>query len=195
LERRARQAAYPALHRHVWSIVEVTRWLAKFPKKAIDCVPVLLESTEILPELASIPSQSQGELDPCSARVFAVDDDMDNCECIAMALEKLQIRTAYETNSERALAELIQEPRDLIVLDVDMPGLDGIGLYQRLRSQTGDIPVIFLSGLTSTEVRLRELPPGNFAFVSKPYNLASLALTASTMLLRSRLSKLQYIQS
>jgi len=91
---------------------------------------------------------------------------------------------------EAALSQLEKSTFDFIVLDVDLRGMDGFQLHERLRRvpHHRETPILFLSALISTRGRLQELPPGNQAFLAKPYNLTALSLQALTMILRRRVA-------
>ena len=185
---RARISNLPVLHRTGIAALEVARWLRKTPAKAEVAIPALKELQILLNEWTECEDVSQiGDL--AGATIFAVDDDIDNCECISMALEKLEFQTKYSVASKQALAQLENTPVDLIVLDVDLPQMDGFELYRCLRETAphAETPVIFLSALISTQSRLDELPPGNHAFLSKPYNLTILGAKATAMILGKRL--------
>jgi CheY-like chemotaxis protein len=186
---RARETNLPAMHRASAAGLELTRWLRKTPGKVAATLPALAEILTLLSELADARTRAQEIADPAGATIYAVDDDIDNCECIAMAFEKLEFQTKYSVASKMALTQLKAAPADLVVLDVDLPQMDGFELYARLRKipSHAETPVLFLSGLTSTQARLEELPPGNHAFLSKPYTLTVLGAKATAMILRSRL--------
>jgi DNA-binding response OmpR family regulator len=121
-----------------------------------------------------------------------VDDDVDNCECIAMALEKASMQTRYAIKPDVALNELAKASCDLIILDVDLGGdIDGFELHSRIRrlAHHQETPVLFISGHTGTPERIAELTGEQGAFVQKPYNLNELTLHALTVILGARLNK------
>jgi two-component system sensor histidine kinase BarA len=138
------------------------------------------------------PDTAKAVGDPGGATVYAVDDDVDNCECIAMALEKATLQTRYAIKAEVALTELGKGPCDLIILDVDLGGdIDGFELHRRIRQMPHHhhTPVLFVSGLTGSPERIAELTGERDAFVQKPYNLNELTLHALGAVLRSRLER------
>ena len=123
------------------------------------------------------------------ALVYAVDDDVDNCECIATAFEKIALQTKYSVRPEAALEQIAANPCELIVLDVDLPGMDGFEVHSRIRKMPSRAltPIIFLSGHLSTIERLAALADENTQFVAKPYNLSELSLRALTRIVEARL--------
>jgi DNA-binding response OmpR family regulator len=117
---------------------------------------------------------------------------VDNCECIAMALEKATLQTRYAIKAEVSLAELAKQPCDLIILDVDLGGdADGFDLYARIRKlkHHRKTPVLFVSGLSGTPARIAKLTGERDAFVQKPYNLNELTLHALSAILKHRLAQ------
>ena len=178
----------PALAAEASACRDVTRWLRKAPTRVAEAAPALAEGITLLKDLAGLRMGSREIADPAGAMIYAVDDDVDNCECIAMTFEKLAFQTRYTVRSDIALEQMVLSSFDLIVLDVDMPGMDGFQLHERLRGapQHLETPILFVTALISTRGRLEKLPPGNHAFLAKPYNLTALSLKALTMILRRR---------
>lgn len=128
-------------------------------------------------------------LEASGALVYAVDDDVDNCECLASAFEKVALQTKYSVRPEAALEQIAEHPCELIILDVDLPGMDGFELQAQIRQMPGHshTPIIFLSGHLSTIERLAALDGANNEFVAKPYNLSELSLRALTLIVEARL--------
>jgi len=83
------------------------------------------------------------------ARILIVDDYQSNVELLRRWLMSDGFDVLTATSGHAALAAIAEHPPDLILLDVDMPELNGFGVRQRLKEDpaTSDIPVIFLSGL------------------------------------------------
>ena len=146
------------------------------------------EAAKLLVELSEV-GQPGRISDPAGALVYSVDDDPDNCECIAMAMEKMALKTRYAMKPEIALADLAKLPCSIITLDVDLPGMDGFELFDRIRAMDlhRDTPIIFLSGLISTKERIASLPGVRHSFVAKPYNLNELGVVTLAMILKERL--------
>jgi CheY-like chemotaxis protein len=178
-----------AAHRLSGVCADVAVWLRKNPFKIPSTLPVLEKAHELLALLMD-PSTSASVGDPGGSIVYAVDDDVDNCECIAMALEKATLQTRYAMKAEVSLTELAKEPCDLIILDVDLGGdVDGFDLHARIRQlkHHRNTPVLFVSGLSGTPVRIAELTGERHGFVQKPYNLNELTLHALSAILKHRL--------
>src|SRR5687767_318801 len=73
---------------------------------------------------------------PAVANVLIVDDDLDGCEPVARALERMGHRVACAPNGREALAALVANgnPVELVILDIRMPQMDGMKLLEVMRS-------------------------------------------------------------
>lgn len=102
--------------------------------------------------------------------ILIVDDSPENLTVLGELLQPFyEVRAA--TTGARALMIASAEPHpDLILLDVVMPGMDGYEVFQRLRASpsTGDIPVIFVTGMDSTEAEMHGLEAGAVDYITKP---------------------------
>jgi CheY-like chemotaxis protein len=127
--------------------------------------------------------------DPATARIYAVDDDPANCESIKLAMETASMRTTCALDPIEALAELTEQPFDLIFVDVNMPGMDGFELCRQLRETPlhAATPIVFLSGLATVEHRTQSAVSGGTDFIAKPFNLYELTVKALTHILRAQM--------
>ena len=117
-------------------------------------------------------------------QVLIVDDNPENLTVIGeLLLPHHAVRAA--NSGERALRLALLAPRpDLILLDVMMPDMDGYTVLQRLRSrsETADIPVIFLTALDSAEDEERGLQLGAMDYITKPIRAPILLARVRTQL-------------
>src|SRR6266699_2228390 len=88
--------------------------------------------------------------------------------------EPVLLQSAFDGKSGLALA--LSFAPDLILLDVDMPGLDGFEVCRRLKGSklTVEIPIIFLSGASQTEEKIKGLDLGAIDYITKPFDVAEL---------------------
>lgn len=107
-----------------------------------------------------------------SARVLVVDDILPNVKLLEakLAAEYYDVLTA--TNGEDALKRVAQDSPDIVLLDVMMPGMDGIEVCRRIKAnpETAHIPVVMVTALTDAQDRVRGLESGADDFLSKPVN-------------------------
>lgn len=108
-------------------------------------------------------------------RVLLVDDDPHIQTTNAAFLKKKGYEIYQAETGTEALRIAETTALDGVVLDVDIPGMDGITLCRRLRELSG-IPVIFLSAYAQTDDRIKGLIAGGDDYLGKPYSLVELEL-------------------
>jgi|SRR5690242_1478236 len=78
-------------------------------------------------------------------------------------------------NASQALAAVVQKGPDVILLDVRMPGVDGLSLLKSLREMGVQTPIFVMTGYDSTQVALEALESGATGYLPKPFDLVHLA--------------------
>jgi signal transduction histidine kinase len=114
--------------------------------------------------------------DLAKATVLIVDDNAVVRETIGGVLEGQGYDLIYAENGPEALARAAEQPPDIILLDVMMPGMDGFDVCRRLRADPhlAGIPIVFVTALDDRDSRLRGLELGADDFLSKPIDWAEL---------------------
>lgn len=114
------------------------------------------------------------------ASIIIVDDERKNVTILERLLSRAGFANVFSTTDPRSAAELCeQHPPDLILLDYNMPHMDGIELLARLKSIIGagsHVPVIMLTGDMSMDTRRRALEAGAVDFLTKPFNNVEVVL-------------------
>jgi len=105
-------------------------------------------------------------------KLLIADDDESNRELLRRRLERLGYEVTVCGNGLDALERVRNEPFDLVLLDLLMPGLDGRDVLARMKSEPGiqDIPVIMISALDQIEGIVRCIELGAEDYVAKPFN-------------------------
>lgn len=122
----------------------------------------------------------------CAVRtIYHVDDDPDFLEEVRAALSPLYAVRSF-VDPRRLRKAVRSEPPDLLLLDLEMPGLSGHELLNRLRaaSHTADTPVIFLTGRTDRQSKLKGLSSGLDDYICKPPDMEELAVRMANLLRR-----------
>ena len=119
-----------------------------------------------------------------SARILVVDDQPANIQIVGGMLGKLGCEIVPASDGATALKRLALRVPDLILLDVLMPGMDGVEVCRRIRSEPAwtDIPIIFLSAADDKDLIVRALKAGGVDYVTKPFNHAEMVLRVRTHL-------------
>jgi len=106
-------------------------------------------------------------------RVLVVDDDHDICALIADALDEHGYEVETATSGEAALRAVGARRPDLVMLDVNMPGIDGWDVLNELRAAAGDqTPVVVMTA--GFDAQERALATGAQGYLSKPFDLDDL---------------------
>ncbi len=119
------------------------------------------------------------------ARLLVVDDDADIVELLAASLRFSGFEVATARNGHDALAKASSSRPDLIVLDVMMPGIDGLAVVRRLRESGNRVPVVLLTAKDATEDRVAGLTIGGDDYITKPFSLEEVVARIRAVLRRS----------
>ncbi len=119
-----------------------------------------------------------------NARVLIVEDDRDIADIISLYLSKDGLSIELRDNAEDALALLADEPMDLVILDLNLPGMDGFDFLSSLR-RTNNLPVIIVSARESDEDKVLGLGLGADDFVTKPFSPRVLSARVRAQLRRA----------
>jgi DNA-binding response OmpR family regulator len=105
------------------------------------------------------------------ARVVVVDDDPEVVRAVTAVLEADGYRVEGAWDHHEALRAVLEDPPAVVVLDVNMPGLDGWELCDILRRQshTRDVPVLFLTGRVDLRDKITAMQVGGSDYVTKPF--------------------------
>jgi two-component system response regulator MprA len=119
-------------------------------------------------------------------RVLVVDDDDAIRSSLQLALELEGYDVAVASDGGEALASLREDPRDVIVLDLMMPGIDGLTVCRVLRAEKDRTPVLMLTARTQTSDRVEGLDAGADDYLPKPFDLTELLARLRALLRRTQ---------
>ncbi len=107
-------------------------------------------------------------------RILVVEDDESISLGLASALEHAGFEVRTCESGEEALAALPGWPADVVILDIMLPGIDGIAVLKRLKARDPDLPVILLTAKGSESDRVAGLDAGADDYVPKPFSVLEL---------------------
>ncbi len=109
-------------------------------------------------------------------RVLIIEDDADIAEAIAHQLEKVSLQPIVARTGEEGL-QLVQRGTDLVVLDLNLPGMDGLEVCRTIRRQPlgARLPIVMVSARADESDRILGLEMGADDYVVKPFSLKELA--------------------
>jgi DNA-binding NtrC family response regulator len=103
---------------------------------------------------------------PC--RVLLVDDEVDFVQTVSKRLKRHELSVEAAHSGEDALRHLDDNPTDVVVLDMKMPGMDGIEVLRRIKARQPLVEVIMLTGHASVEAAIGGIELGAFDYLMKP---------------------------
>ncbi|WP_448383611.1 response regulator [Desulfosoma sp.] len=107
-------------------------------------------------------------------RVLLVDDEVEFLDTLLKRMRKRQVEVAGVYSAEEALRYLESSPVDVVVLDVKMPGMDGIDALKAIKERHPLVEVIMLTGHANVEVAIQGMELGAFDYLMKPMDIDEL---------------------
>lgn len=106
--------------------------------------------------------------------VMLVDDEVEFLETLVKRMKKRNVNVTGVKSGEEALKLMDQNPVDVVVLDVRMPGIDGIETLREIKKKYPLVEVIMLTGHASMEVAIEGMEIGAFDYLMKPMDIDDL---------------------
>ncbi|MEA5582767.1 response regulator [Nodularia harveyana UHCC-0300] len=118
------------------------------------------------------------------ADILIVDDKLDNIRFLSDFLSKHNYQVRKSINGQAALTSAKTLPPDLILLDINMPGMGGYEVCQYLKKDphTAQIPVIFLSAGNEVNDKIQAFEAGGIDYITKPFHLEEILVRVKTQL-------------
>ena len=117
-------------------------------------------------------------------KILVVDDEV----MVRVVLRKILIKEGYKVlcarDGESAIKKIENETFDLVLLDLKMPGIDGIETLEKIRKINKNIPVILISGYLTNEKVERATKLGISNYIEKPFNLDEVELKTKKALIK-----------
>ncbi len=123
------------------------------------------------------------------AKIFLVDDELRILQSLKGALQDEGYTVGVATSAVEALQEIHKDVPDLVILDVWMPGMDGLTLMEELKKSFPRLPVIIISGHGTIETAVKATKMGAFDFVEKPLSLDRILVSIQNALDMQRLAE------
>ena len=112
-------------------------------------------------------------MSPTAARVLVVDDDPQILKAVRTSLGAHGFEVVTAGNGETAVDMLAREPVDVVLLDLGLPGIDGLDVIERVRTWS-DVPIIILSVRDTQHEKARALDAGADDYLTKPFGMQEL---------------------
>jgi two-component system response regulator HydG len=121
-------------------------------------------------------------------RVLVVDDDASMCDMLVSDLGELGFEVKARTAAPAALEALVASEFDAVVADLNMPGMSGLELCERIVASRPDVPVIVITAFGSIQTAVAAIRSGAYDFVTKPLEVDALGLALERAIQHRRLS-------
>ncbi len=126
---------------------------------------------------------------PVPSKVLLVDDEREFVQTLSERLQMRAFGSAVVYDGEAALSVVEEDEPEVMVLDLKMPGVDGLEVLRRVKKDHPDVEVIVLTGHGSSEIRARCLEMGACAYLEKPVDLDTLTRTMQDAYRKKRQQK------
>ncbi len=111
-----------------------------------------------------------------TGRILIVDDEKSMCDMLDTYLRRRGFEPVSHTSAQEAFSTLLEEDFDAVLADVNMPGMTGIELCERIAANKADVPVIVMTAFGSMDTAVAAIRAGAYDFVTKPIDLDILSL-------------------
>src|SRR4051812_43806601 len=112
-----------------------------------------------------------------AARILMVDDDRQMCEMVEGALERRGFSVTSCQSGEDAFEQVKTHDFDVVVTDLNMRGMDGLQLCERIVANRRDVPVVVVTAFGSLDTAVAAIRAGAYDFITKPFDVQMLKLT------------------
>ncbi|TQV70696.1 response regulator transcription factor [Exilibacterium tricleocarpae] len=119
------------------------------------------------------------------ARILVIEDEADIAELLCLHLGDVYSEIVHESDGEAGLARAMAEPWDLLVLDIRLPGIDGLEICRRLRTENQYLPILMLTAKTTELDRVLGLEIGADDYMSKPFSVVELIARVKALMRRA----------
>ena len=119
-------------------------------------------------------------------RVLIIDADMRSRTVLGRALRAAMMVTEAAVSGEDGIERIAQAEYDLVLLDIDLPGIDGFHVIQTVRQRGSRVPMVVVSSHSEDYEQLYALDLGADDYITKPFNPVVLAAKARALIRRSR---------
>jgi two-component system nitrogen regulation response regulator GlnG len=128
-------------------------------------------------------------MDELTPRLLIVDDEIDHCALLAHLMEREGFKANLAHDGESAIRAIRAEPPDIVLLDVNMPGMDGMQVLKVAKEENHDLPIIIITGFADIPGAVKAIRSGASDYLSKPFDHEELLKVVRQTLIRYRLRR------
>lgn len=120
-------------------------------------------------------------------RIVIVEDDIEICQLLKLHLGDLGHEVYYYQDGKKGFEEIINQPPDLVILDIMLPSMDGLEICQTIRGRNIPTPILMLTAKTEEIDRVLGLEIGADDYMVKPFSIREFLARVKAILRRSRI--------
>lgn len=122
-----------------------------------------------------------------AARILIVEDDRDGCRSVTEAVEDAGFTAVAVSNGEAAVAEFRKQQFDVVLTDLMLPGIDGMGVLTQVKRMNPHVPVLIMTAYGTVSSAVQALKAGAYDYISKPLDLEDIQSKVSRAVETARL--------
>jgi len=126
---------------------------------------------------------------PDKTTVLVVDDDPMLLSLLTDTLESIGYDSVSEPDAESALEYLSYNSIDIVVSDINLPGIDGLELSRRVKKNHPELPVILITGVSMKDIKSRAFKAGADGFLDKPFRITVIEHLMQQLLIKNPLGR------
>ncbi len=119
-------------------------------------------------------------------KVLVVEDELRLARLVKQGLEEYNFQVDMVHDGEEGLHMAEEYPYDAVVLDINLPGVDGMTILARLRERQADVPVLLVTARTEIKDRIHGLDTGADDYIPKPFDMSELIARIRSAIRRSK---------
>ena len=123
------------------------------------------------------------------ANVLIIDDEESICWGLKSLCKQMSIDSQAASSAEKGLELASETPFDVVIMDVRLPGIDGVSAIEKFHQLLGKVPVITITAFSDLKTTVDAFQTGAFEYITKPFELESVRTTIQQALAASRIIK------
>ena len=116
-------------------------------------------------------------------RILVVDDEIETCNLLSEFLTRKKYEVNVATSGQEAISKIESDKPKVVLLDIRMPGMDGMEVLRRIKERHKDIAVIMITAVKDEAIGKKSLKLGAYDYITKPLDLEYLEKVLSIKLL------------
>ena len=120
-------------------------------------------------------------------RILVIDDEAGIRFVLADLFQDFGCKVSFEEQGEAGLKTALTTDQDLVILDLSLPGVDGLELLRELKESKPELPVIIITGYASMSSAVEAMRLGAYDYITKPFDLDDVQMVAERAIEHSRL--------